>query len=331
MNNNQLDPQQKLIELIKQKIGKDDAIGLVISDVLNISTDAAYRRLRGEKAFTIHELGELSKHFDISLDKLFEVTQKSVTFDYLSLNDATFSLEIYLSSILDALLNLKNKKNPSLILTVNNTPFFQLLNFPELVRFKLFFWMKMHLQLKQYQQMEYCDFSFSASEKNLIAEILQLYVSIPSTEVYDSELLQGFAREVSFYKESNYFKDQSEAIALQEAIHRLIDHIEHQALLGEKFKVNTQPLGNVGNLLLYYNETLNAVASFYYSSDESDGLFLAHNFMNSLHTSNKSYVEDTKIVLDRIILNSSKISESNSKEKNQFFGKLREHLSMFGG
>lgn len=331
MNNNQLDPQQKLIELIKQKIGKDDAIGLVISDVLNISTDAAYRRLRGEKALTIHELGELSKHFDVSMDKLFEVTQKSVTFDYLSLNDATFSLELYLSSIRDSLLNLKSKKNPALILTINNTPFFQLLNFPELVRFKLFFWMKMHLQLNQYHDMDYSDFEFSSVEKQLIAEILQIYIGIPSTEVYDSELLQGFAREVQFYNDSNYFKNSSEANLLFENMHSLISHMEDQALKGQKFKVNTEALGNTGNLNFYFNETLNAVASFYYSSDESDGLFLAHNFMNSLHTSNKSYVEDTKIVLDRIILNSSKISESNSKEKNQFFGKLREHLSMFGG
>ena len=46
MNHTQLDPQQKLIELIKLKIGKNDAIGLVISDVLDISTDAAYSRLR---------------------------------------------------------------------------------------------------------------------------------------------------------------------------------------------------------------------------------------------------------------------------------------------
>lgn len=104
-------------------------------------------------------------------------------------------------------------------------------------------------------------------------------------------------------------------------------HLEAQAVKGEKFKVNTEVLGNKGNLKFYFNETLNAVASFYYSSDDGDGLFLAHNFMNSLHTSNKSYVQDTKIVLDRVILNSSKISESNSKDKSRFFANLMENIT----
>ena len=110
MNSNELDPQQKLIALIKQKIGKKDSVGLLIAEVLQVSTDSAYRRLRGEKVLSIHELGQLSRHFGISLDKLFEVTQKTVSFDYLSLDDSSFSLELYLSSIRDSLLNLKNKK-----------------------------------------------------------------------------------------------------------------------------------------------------------------------------------------------------------------------------
>jgi hypothetical protein len=61
-----------------------------------------------------------------------------------------FHLETYLEGILKAFHRLKSMNSPEIILTVNNIQFLQLLNFPQLVRFKLFFWAKTHLQIERY-------------------------------------------------------------------------------------------------------------------------------------------------------------------------------------
>lgn len=324
-----LKPQAQLVFLIKQKLTANESIGSVISELLDISTDAAYRRVRCEKPIGMDELALLCKHFNISLDQIFEIPQKTVVFDFYDFDKSNFSLDVYLLNIRDSLLNLKNQNEAKLILTINNTHFFQLFNFPELVKFKLFFWMKMNLQLDEFQKVKYTDFRFSQDQLNTCNEILNLYNSIPSVEIYDVELFGGLAREVYYYSISKELEDLESAKLLFESINELIDHLCAQAKNAKKFKVNTPVPASDRGIDVYVNEILNSVASFYYETEKNQGLFVAHNFMNSLHTNNQYYVNQTKDVLDSIIEVSTKISHSNHKLRNNFFGKLIENVNWY--
>lgn len=324
-----MDPQSQLIFLIKQKLGSNESIGAVISDLLDISTDAAYRRVRGEKLISMDELGQLCKHFNIALDQIFEIPQKTVVFDFYDFDKSNFSLDVYLLNIRDSLLNLKSQKDAKLILTINNTHFFQLFNFPELVKFKLFFWMKMNLKLVEFQEFKYVDFKFSKNQLSTCNEILNLYNAIPSVEVYDIELFGGLAREVYYYSISHELQDLPVIECLFTSINGLIDHMCSQAKNAMKFKVNTPVPASDRGIDVYVNEILNSVASFYYETEKNKGLFVAHNFMNSLHTNNQYYVNQTKDVLDSIIEVSTKISHSNHKLRNNFFAKLTENVNWY--
>ena len=44
------DLQTTLFDIVKGKIAGKDSLGMALSDVLSISQDAVYRRLRGETA-----------------------------------------------------------------------------------------------------------------------------------------------------------------------------------------------------------------------------------------------------------------------------------------
>ena len=134
--------QDQLLQLIKAKLKPGDALGHVLSETLHISMDAAYRRMRNETALTIDELKRLCKTFDISFDSLIQLQKTNVIFRYTPLNAYDFSLESYLEGILEAFERLRHLEDPKIMLTINNTHFFQLLNFPQLVRFKLFFGLK---------------------------------------------------------------------------------------------------------------------------------------------------------------------------------------------
>jgi len=317
--------QQSLIDLLKKRIGKDESIGIVLSELLEMSQDAAYRRYRGETPFSIYELEKISSYFNVSIDDLFNRRLKIVNFDYQLLTDDAFSIELYLSDICDALLQLKNQENAHIILTVNNSPFFQLFNHLELLKFKLFFWAKTHLKLRKFQTKRFSDYNFSKREMALCNEILSLYNGISSTEIYDPDLFSGFAREINYYFSSKELGVSKTALRLYEEMGNQIHHISEQARLGVKFSVGATP-PSTQNFQVYFNETLNAVASFYYSTPHSQGLFLAHNFMSSLHTSSKDYVEKTKEVLEEIISNAIKISGENAKMRNLFFDELAQQL-----
>ena len=74
---------------------------LVVSDLLSLSTDEVYRRIRQETLLTIEELRKLCIHFDISFDSLMEMKSGSAVFSYLNLKEGQFTVEKYLEGILN--------------------------------------------------------------------------------------------------------------------------------------------------------------------------------------------------------------------------------------
>lgn len=325
----QLDYQAKLFEVIKNRIDGSESLGNVLSEVLSISTDAVYRRYRGETLFTIYEIQKISEHFNISMDMIFGISKNQVLFEYQPLTNYDFNMEVYLESLLFGLKRMKNQGNPSLIMTVNNTPFFQLLNFPYLVRFKLYFWAKTHLQVKEYVNKKFKHERFSDKAFQLGKEVLQCYNSIPSKELVDPELLRGFAREIYYYYSAQQFEDPSYAIWLYDELIKFIGHLKDQCAQGKKFIFGTQAPAEGNSFEVYHNETLNAVTSIFYNTNESKGLYMAHNFMNSLHSTDKEYVSDSKMIIDKIISQSSKISVTNEKERNHYFAQLEKMILNF--
>ena len=51
--------------------------------------------------------------------------------------------------------------------------------------------------------------------------------------------------------------------------------------------------------------------------------------MSYLHTTDEAYVRDTKSIIDRQISNSSKISETNLKQRTTYFNDLGKMVSEF--
>jgi hypothetical protein len=206
--------QVTLFQLIKQKLAGEDALGLALSDVLNISPDAVYRRYRNETALTINEVKKLCAHFNISFDALCEMGEGKVIFTYPPLNTYDFSMESYLEGILIGFQRLKSLGSPEMILSINNVSMFQLMNFPHLVRFKLFFWAKTHLQIPDLKETLFTHEKTSETAFHYGKEILQIYNAIPSKEIYDLEYMRGFLRQIEYYFKAHLFAEPEYALFL---------------------------------------------------------------------------------------------------------------------
>lgn len=320
------DYQATIFEIIKRKTAGQGSLGDILSEVLNISTDAVYRRYRGETPLTIGDLEKISKHFDISLDSIFGIGKNRVSFEFVPLENYDFSMHSYLENMLIGLQQIKSLKDPELLISINNTPFLQLLNFPHLVRFKLFFWAKTHLEVEEYADRK---FGYDKFDENAFLkgkEILRLYNSIPSRELYDPELLRGFIREIYHYYEAQLFEDPMYAIKLLDDISSFLEHLKDQATQGKKFIYGTSAPNQGNDFEMYYNETLNSITSIFYTSNEFEGLFIAHNFMNSLHTTDKAYITESKQVLLKQLSHSSLISMTNEKERNNYFHQIEKMI-----
>jgi hypothetical protein len=321
--------QTLIFQHIKLRIGNQDSIGNALSEVLHISPDAVYRRYRNETPLTANEIQKLCQHYDISFDKLANIGQGKALFDFPPLTTYDFSLESYLEGIRDRFLHLKSFTNPHITLAINNVQFFQLLNFPQLVRFRLFFWAKTHLQMENYSKQKFAHEKTSSRAFDLGKEILQLYNQIPSVEIYDPELMRGFMRQIWYYYKAHLFEDPSYALFLCDRALLFIDHLKDQSTVGKKFIYGTTATAQGNDFKMYVNETINAEATFVYETQETSGLFITHNILNYLHTTDDNYLNDTKKIIEKQLANSSLISEVNEKERNSYFYDLEKMIRSF--
>lgn len=321
--------QKKLFGLIKTQLNPEESLGFIVSELLSISMDAAYRRLRLETPLTIQETQKLCVHFNLSFDKLIALSEGNVLFDYTPLELYDFSLENYLEGILQGLTRLKALKEPQAYLTINNVHFFQALNFPQLIRFRLYFWAQIHLMIPSFQNTKFKHEKISVRAFDLGRQILQSYNQIETVEILDMDLMKGFMRQIVYYLEMQMFDDPSYAVFLIDRVEAFLEHYQNQISIGKKYIFGTEPPAQ-GNLLkVYVNDTINTDATFLYGNQEMNGVYLTHNIMSYLHTFDKSYVKDTKSIFDRQISNSSMISEINVKQRNQYFNELGVMVSEF--
>ncbi len=318
----QKDHQAVIFEIIKRKINKTESLGDAVGEVLSLSQDAVYRRYRGETLLTIYELEKLCAHYSISMDALFESNDCKVIFDFQPLGNFDYTLEGYMETMAAGFKQIKAQKGSKLMLSINNTHFLQLLNFPHLVRFKLYFWARTYLNVKEYQGKQFAHQKITEATITPGWEILRAYISIPSKELFDPDFFRGFTREILYYFNARLFEDPSYAVFLLGHLLQCVSHIKEQASIGRKFIVKTAPPANGNEYEVYLNDTLNGSASTYYKTGEHEGFYMAHNIMNTIHTTDKNYVSDSLNVLERQFANSSMISGVNEKERNNFFHKL---------
>jgi transcriptional regulator with XRE-family HTH domain len=165
-----------------------------IAEVLNISNDSAYRRIRGEKPITLEEIKKLCLKYKISLDQLLHINSESLVFSGKVAESQNFDFELYLQDFLRQHEIINSFEQKELLILPKDVPVYHYYNFPELAAFKYFFWMKTILHYPQY-----CKTLFNPSimTENIMKtgeKILATYNKIPSTEIWNVENISATLR-----------------------------------------------------------------------------------------------------------------------------------------
>ena len=74
MKNNEI--QQQLFSVLKQKLPAHISLVDELGDLLGLSADSVYRRIRGEKPIDLIELKKICDHYRLSLDQLLQLQAK---------------------------------------------------------------------------------------------------------------------------------------------------------------------------------------------------------------------------------------------------------------
>lgn len=324
------DIQQTILDTIKRRLPEGRKLSEAIQDDLHVSSDAAYRRIRGDVALTIYETKILSEKYNISFDNIGEFKKDKVIFNYKPLKSIEFNFESYLTNLRDSLREIKKVNNPHIYISVNDTPMLQLFNFPHLTRFKFFFWAKSYLSIERYQDVKLAYEKIDPKILQIGIEAHNIYNSIPTSELFCPEALRGVLRQIEYYFDADMFESTDYVMALLNNLLELSNHLKHQAEVGHKFVYGNEPNTSPNTKFdMYYNDTYLPDNTYYIEHDEGAHTFFTHNIMNTITTSDPTYNKDTKMILDRLIDNSTLISVTSVKERNKFFASLNRTINNF--
>ena len=323
------DIQQRIFNSIKLQLPKGEKLSNVLQEKLHISQDAAYRRLRGDVPLTIYETKTLCEEYKLSFDDYGDIKPGRVQFNYNPLVSIDMNYKSYLKGLRDNLEQLHSLNNVNMIITVNESPLFQLFNLPHVTRFKFFFWAKTYLMMPEYKDVKFKREKIDKESLAIGIQALNYYNSIHTTEIYGPETLRGTLRQLEYYFDSHLFEDPSYILEILDNLVQLVDHMKRQAEIGMKFTRNNEEPSAGNEFNMYKNDTYIADNTYLIKWDEGSVVYTSHNILNYLVTSDPYYSEETEKVVTKLRDNSSLISKINAKERDQFFGNLERTIMNF--
>lgn len=313
--------QNVFIQKLKENLPKNVGLAEEMAEILEISTDSAYRRIRGETDLSIDEVYKLTKKYNISVDSVFSNLNDTVTFAYTKLTNSAENFEKYLLRILNHTKMINTFQERKIIYIAEEVPLFHSFFGPKLIEFKLFYWQRSVLNVPDYQGKK---FEFGVVPKKLIdiaTEAAAEYRKCPSVEIWTDETILTATKQLEFYIDSGVIKNKADALAIIEDIRSMAEYIEKSAETSRKEISSPSE-----NYQLYCSEVVLGTNCIYIQAGSSNYTYITFNTLNSLTTNNHEFCDETEHWMRNIIKKSTLISGVAEKERYRFFSGMYKNI-----
>jgi len=317
-NNNQI----MLFDLIQEVLPANLVMVDVISDLLNVSTDAAYRRIRGAKSIDFEEAVLLGNHFKIPLDSFVKASHK----DQIRCHYAPFDLKnlqnqmTYLQNLLNDIDDIRSAEDGEMIISAANLPEFNYFSYKELTLFVLFLW---SCSLFGFTG-NFEKFTTTVDFNKLLdyyEKIVKSYQMVPSTEIWTTDTIDRLLTLLNHHYEMGHFSDEKFPLLLCEQTLDLINTLQNWAEKGSKGPHDTP--------YKFYVSEIDINNSFVMLKKEDTKKCLLKLFtINGLNTTDERFCQEVENWLDNTEQRATLISGASEKERHRFFNSLKQKVKM---
>ena len=299
-----------------------------IADVLEVSNDSAYRRIRGETQISMEEIKKLCINFKISLDQLLHLNSDSFIFTGKLTNNTDFNYDKWLQSCLDVIKRVKTFEPHHMSYLAKEFPFFYYFLIPEIAAFKSFFFMKSILFYDDWKGARFSVKDDYSHYRKVWEDLSNTFASIPGTEIWNVENITSTIHQIEFYVTTGVLKSLDDAICLLNKLLELIEHIELQAEYGVKLHRGQKPSSVSGAPYnMFINEMIMGDNMQIVQLGDKHYTYLNHSILNFMVTYDDKFNNYMKTTFDVISQKSTPISRVNEKDRLVFFNRLRANVN----
>lgn len=325
MTTNEL--QQQLFTYLKENIPPHLSLVDELCDLLGLSADSVYRRIRGEKPISLAELKRICEHYHLSVDQLLQLQNESVLFNAPGMNSVPGEFVEYVRGMLAQFKYFSSFKTKEIQYLCKDVPIWYFYLFPEMAAFKTFFWSKTinnqaSLSNKAFSLEEYpYNDCFAIGQ-----QVLQLHNEITSVELWNPESIHSTINQVAYYKDAGNFKSQKDFDAVVNSFHQMLDHLQLQAEKGGKFMPSVTEQTKAP-MQFYINELILGNNTMLLYLDDKRLAMITYSVFNYLFSRDERFSAKIDDTFKTLLSRSTLISKTGEKDRNRFFNTLRDKVN----
>lgn len=300
--------QTTFLEFLKVELPKNTSTIEAVATALDISYDAAHRRVSLKSKFSLNESVALAKYYNLSLDRLFETTSTEfVSIEKTKHIETEAELQLYFEDSYHSLIPLLQQKESTILYSAKDIPLFYNLNGDALSRFKYYVWLKLlnpELATKSFKNFAPSTTLIEAGKK-----LGSLYSNLNTTEIWDITSVNSTLKQIHFYYQAGQVSTVT-ALQLCNLLKKLIEAIAIKLVKKES------------NFKLYYNELHLMNNNVLVNTPSAQMLYVPFTLLSYYKTSDKQTCTEANIFLNKQLQNSKLLNTAGEKERNTFFNKI---------
>src|SRR6476661_13796 len=321
------DLQQQLFQAIKSKQPQHISLVDEVAATLDISTDSAYRRVRGEKSLSLEEVATLCTKYALSLDSLLHLQSDGFLFRGEFFMPEEFRYKNYIANYERNMKNISSFQNRKIFFLCKDIPPHHYFGVREIAAFKHFFWMRTFINAPEFLTKKFAIADYPDELFELGKSALHYYNQCDSVELWSMETVNNMLHQIEYYVAMNLFAHEEEIRIIYNRLEQLVLHIEKQADAGSKFDIEDASKKSLSSFQLYYNEVILGDNSVMVTVNDTKMVFIAHNIFNFMATTDVRFCENTYKNVQNLMKKSTLISNVSERERAQFFHYLRSRIA----
>ena len=324
--------QSQFIGFLKEKNAGTNSFIDEIAAVLDIGYDAAYRRVNMKTQLTLEEGIKLAKHFNISLNQLYEVgSQHTIVVEKSPRILDQQHLESYFTRSIENLIPLTKLKSASILYSAKDIPLFYTLKDSFITRYKIYVWLKLTNKEMTKNKISFDNFIDTISN-SLLAQAFELgktYNFINITEFWNDNTINGTLEQIIYFYESQLLSKDL-ALKICDDLEEVVHHVERQTI--QQSIVNST---NNASYNLYKSDLLTMSNTIMVKTTHKKTFFVPFTVLEYLKIEHQETCDIMDDFFSRQMTNSKLLVHSGEKDRTLFFNKmhqkvnkLRDHISI---
>jgi hypothetical protein len=306
---------EHFMAILSEKYPKKAELAQALMNLLNIEREAAYRRLRKDVMFPMHEIVKIASVWNISMDEIIGINPQKVLFQMYPMNYLHPSVEdlAIVKKRVKTIEHIQDFPNSEYFLVCNNLSRSFTARFDALYKFNIFKW------AYEYSS-NYKAFSYFSVPEKFRAEVDKFYKYMKNIAntcyILNNSIFENVTREILFFNSISLISDEDKEL-LKKDLKCLLDYLWEVASHG--------CFPETKNKVQIYVSMLNINTNYSYLNTGQFETCRIHAFnMYDLISTNSIMIENFKAWMQKKKRTSILISEVDERTRIEYFAKQRQ-------